>query len=300
MLALIQEFLVVAELNNFTAAANQLLITQSALSKHMAALEEDLGVLLFLRRHRGVELTAAGKMLQKRGRDLIAQYQQLREDVSSIDLSNNKTLRVIMEPLKLPFLYNGLILFQSKYPETQLILKALPGGRSDPLPIINRKANVLFTLADQEAIKKNKHLKYFFFHKETVQIIVSTANPLSQRTEVRLEEMRDYPLLLLNAPLQDLTKNTCARLCPDFLDWAKRCERTNIRDIFFKVKTSLNWSIFPSSVINELGTGCVPLKISGFDAELTFTMCWNREDTNPNIKILKEILKESYTSDEKV
>ncbi len=44
----------------FTAAADELLMTQAAVSQHVAQLEAELGVALFVRRHRGVELTTGG------------------------------------------------------------------------------------------------------------------------------------------------------------------------------------------------------------------------------------------------
>ncbi len=44
----------------FTTAADELLMTQAAVSQHVAQLEAELGVSLFVRRHRGVELTAGG------------------------------------------------------------------------------------------------------------------------------------------------------------------------------------------------------------------------------------------------
>lgn len=48
---------------SFTAAAEELGVTQAAVSKQIAALEERLGVTLFIRRHRHVELTSAGVRL---------------------------------------------------------------------------------------------------------------------------------------------------------------------------------------------------------------------------------------------
>ena len=46
---------------SFTGAAEELLVTQSAVSRHVGALEEWLGVKLFFRRQRGIELTARGE-----------------------------------------------------------------------------------------------------------------------------------------------------------------------------------------------------------------------------------------------
>lgn len=53
-------FLAVARHLNFRAAADELALTQSAVSRQIQALEEEVGVALFLRHTRAVELTSAG------------------------------------------------------------------------------------------------------------------------------------------------------------------------------------------------------------------------------------------------
>lgn len=59
----LQEYVQVANLGSFTAAAVELHLTQSTLSKHIAALEREYGVELFTRNRRGVRLTEAGRVL---------------------------------------------------------------------------------------------------------------------------------------------------------------------------------------------------------------------------------------------
>lgn len=71
-LATIFAFEAAARLGNFTAAADELGVTQAAVSKQIAALEERLGVTLFVRRHRHVELTAAGQRLSQSCHDALA------------------------------------------------------------------------------------------------------------------------------------------------------------------------------------------------------------------------------------
>lgn len=56
-------FLAVAEHRNFRAAAESLSLTQSAVSRQIQALEDDVGLALFLRHTRAVELTGAGAQL---------------------------------------------------------------------------------------------------------------------------------------------------------------------------------------------------------------------------------------------
>ncbi|WP_343590693.1 LysR substrate-binding domain-containing protein [Paracidovorax wautersii] len=58
-------FLAVARHLNFRAAAEELALTQSAVSRQIQALEDEVGVMLFLRHTRAVELTSAGAQLQR-------------------------------------------------------------------------------------------------------------------------------------------------------------------------------------------------------------------------------------------
>ncbi|QNP58762.1 LysR substrate-binding domain-containing protein [Paenacidovorax monticola] len=61
----LRAFLAVARHLNFRAAADELALTQSAVSRQIQALEDEVGVPLFLRHTRAVELTSAGAQLQR-------------------------------------------------------------------------------------------------------------------------------------------------------------------------------------------------------------------------------------------
>lgn len=62
-LSLFQTFEVVARRSSFTLAADELCLTQSAVSRQIRALEDQLGLTLFQRLHRAIELTADGRQL---------------------------------------------------------------------------------------------------------------------------------------------------------------------------------------------------------------------------------------------
>ena len=61
--AYLQEYMCIADRGSFTAAARELHLTQSTLSKHIAALEREFGADLFVRDHSGVTLTEPGRAL---------------------------------------------------------------------------------------------------------------------------------------------------------------------------------------------------------------------------------------------
>lgn len=67
-------FLTIAEEGNITAAAKKLNISQPPLSKQLKLLEEELGVTLFNRTSRNLELTDAGILLQNKSSQLLELY----------------------------------------------------------------------------------------------------------------------------------------------------------------------------------------------------------------------------------
>jgi DNA-binding transcriptional LysR family regulator len=68
---LIRSFVAVAETGSLSAAARRLSASQPTLGRHVAELEQALGVVLFRRGRRGYELTDAGRALMERGRRMV-------------------------------------------------------------------------------------------------------------------------------------------------------------------------------------------------------------------------------------
>ncbi|WP_233148327.1 LysR family transcriptional regulator [Rhodopirellula sp. MGV] len=65
-------FLKLAEMGNFTRAAEELLISQPALSRSIQKLEEELGVPLLVRKSKATDLTDAGVLMKSRAEQIMA------------------------------------------------------------------------------------------------------------------------------------------------------------------------------------------------------------------------------------
>ncbi len=78
---LLDYFLRVVELGSINRAAGDLHLSQPSLSRHIAALEHEMGTQLFIRHQGGVTLTEAGRLLADRARPLLSQFALLKEQL---------------------------------------------------------------------------------------------------------------------------------------------------------------------------------------------------------------------------
>ncbi len=77
----LEYFLAIADARSFSRAADTIRVSQSALSRQISLLEEELGTALFDRHGRGVELTEAGDLLRRKANAILAQVSDVRNDI---------------------------------------------------------------------------------------------------------------------------------------------------------------------------------------------------------------------------
>lgn len=80
-LLLLEYFLRTSELGSINRAAADLNVSQPAMSRHIAMLEQEMGGKLFTRTRNGVTLTSAGQLLADRARPLLRHYLMVKEQV---------------------------------------------------------------------------------------------------------------------------------------------------------------------------------------------------------------------------
>ncbi len=92
----VRYFLEVADRQNMTAAAEQLYLAQSTLSRQIQLLEEELGAQLFVRDKSGLTLTRAGEIFYNEAREIYAREQRLRARIESAAHGRPEMLRLSM------------------------------------------------------------------------------------------------------------------------------------------------------------------------------------------------------------
>lgn len=113
-------FFKIVETGSFSLAAEELYTTQSSVSKQVALLEKELGIKLFDRSHRTVELTAAGCAVLPQARTLMKQYQQLVDTVQR----QKQTIHLAVLPILGYYgLSRRLADFAARNPDIKLIVQ---------------------------------------------------------------------------------------------------------------------------------------------------------------------------------
>jgi LysR family transcriptional regulator, nitrogen assimilation regulatory protein len=114
-------FVQIAELGSVTAAAKRLRVAQPSLTRHLHKLEDDLGVALFVRAHRGVELTAAGRSLLERSARILGDVDRVSRELRLEGNEPSGKVVLGITPTLCPVLLPQLIArLQRDYPKIEL------------------------------------------------------------------------------------------------------------------------------------------------------------------------------------
>lgn len=113
----IDDLLAVAETKNFSRAADQRCITQSALSRRIRSLEEWAGVELVDRSTYPVQLTRAGRTFCEQGKEALALFMELRSDLRRGDRMPGRSIQVVAgHTLAMTFVPKWLVSHRQQQP----------------------------------------------------------------------------------------------------------------------------------------------------------------------------------------
>ncbi len=185
-------FLGVAERGNFTRAAEDMRISQPALSRSIQKLEEELGQPVFERKSRSVALTEAGTLLQARVQQILSLIEDTKAEIT--DDGQSGRVRIGAIPTIAPFFLPTLLReFSSDFPNatlivqentTDVLLKSCTQGEIDlailalPLPA--------------------KYLEVEELFEEELLLVLPPDHPLVDKPRIQLSDVEPFPFVLLD------------------------------------------------------------------------------------------------------
>lgn len=163
----LEAFVQVAEGGSFSKAAKELFLTQPTISAHIAALEKELNVRLFVRNTKEVSLSDDGRELYQYARQIIDLQKKIEERFEAGKDGGKHLITIAASTIPAQYLLpRVLIQFNEKYPQEQF--KILETDSSKVVTqIVDHVADVGFT----GTVLEKKHCRYIPFYKDELVII---------------------------------------------------------------------------------------------------------------------------------
>lgn len=188
------------ECGGLARAADQLNITQSALSHQIKGLEDQAGVELFIRRSKPMKLSPAGMKLLKLADRILPEIAAVQEDFSQLRSGKAGRLHIAIEcHACFEWLFPVLEGFRKNWPDIDVDIK--PGLAFDGLPALLREEVDLVVSADPEDLEGVDFTPLFDY--EPV-FVASSANPLAQKDYIEAKDLRDQTLITYPVPKERL------------------------------------------------------------------------------------------------
>ncbi|MBU2964519.1 LysR family transcriptional regulator [Amphritea sp. 2_MG-2023] len=240
----LQAFVAVAESGSFSRAAEQLFLTQSAMSKRILILEQQLNNRLFDRIGRTVSLTEAGRELLPRARRILLELEDARRSLSNLRGDVSGTLSVAASHhISLHRLPPVLRQYSSDFPEVKLDLRFDESEIAYDNVVKGNLEIALITLAPSP--DPNIHCQTIW--RDKLNYVVATDHPLASLQQVTLEQLCRYPAILSGSATftRQLAEQQFSQLAlqPDI------AMSTNYLDtIRMMVEIGLGWSLLPETM----------------------------------------------------
>ncbi len=153
----LRTFCEIAETLNFTKASEKLHLTQSAVSHQIKALEEELGVPLFIRAKRGVLLTDAGKVALEHAKRILAEANEMLEQVADREKAIAGRVRVAAATQALVYLFAPLFEeFMDQQELVELVFRTTATTEQTVDDILSGVADVQGGAAGQERLGEGR------------------------------------------------------------------------------------------------------------------------------------------------
>ncbi len=243
----LKAFLLVAESGSFSLAAERLHLTQPAVSKRVALLEEQLGTGLFDRIGRNISLTEAGRALLPHAKSV---ERELRAALQSVrDLSGEVAgqLRLATSHhIGLHRLPPVLSYFSGSYPQVQIDIDFMDSEQAYELIMQGKVELAIVTLAPTSEAS----LVTLPLWPDPLDFMVAAHHPLAGQPDLRLAALSEYPAILpgLNTYTGQIVKQLFDR---HGLGLRVSMATNYLETIRMMATVGLGWTVLPRSMADD-------------------------------------------------
>lgn len=281
---LLKEFIVLSEFGNFQAASEELHISQSALSKHIKKLEEELSVPLFDRTNYGIVLNEYGIAFQNYAIEICRLADESINTLHCLHTRNDKKFCIGFMELHSHYgLIETIALFRKLNPDIEVsMLEA--GGEQLRTMLDSHRCD--FILSADFRDDEKKYRKSFYSSDEMI-VVLPEKHPLADREVLYIEDLKNETFIVHNTVLEVRLFGEC---CADAgIDLSNCLRSTKSSTILKMIRQNLGISVISkSSVLSYNLTGLV---LVDFEPKLTFDIYMLSLRKQPLTSPMKKFIK---------
>jgi|TARA_B110000027_G_scaffold82849_1_gene88027 DNA-binding transcriptional LysR family regulator len=244
----LKAFITVANSGSFSESAEQLHLTQSAISKRIAQLEHQIGKKLFDRIARQVTLTEAGTKLLPRALRILQEYENALQAINDLSGEASGTLRLaISHHLGLHRLPPVLKQFAQQYPKVTLDIEFMDSEKAYEQVLHGQSEVAIITLA----LESHHNIHSQKIWNDPLRFICAQDHPLATLTKPELKDLAEYPIILpgLNTYTGRIIQNLFQQ---EGIPLKAPMSTNYLETISTMVEIGLGWSVLPETLVREL------------------------------------------------
>jgi len=280
-------FLAVAKELHFRKAAESLFISQPGLSRQIKQMEEVLGVKLFVRHNRKVELSTAGKYLQQ---ELINHFAHLDDILNHTKLLNDG----LDGKLKMSYVGSAmqkvipelLLKFRETNPNVLVNMKEYDNTRQIQA-LLNQDIDIGFVRMERVP----KDLEVFSALEETFSLVLPEKHNIDSSSFKGLSQFRDENFILFDSSYSESYYEKVMQIFDDS-GYTPNVSHTtvNASSIYRLVENNFGISIVPTSLQNGYNFKIKFIELTEIIQRTTLKIVWNKGNTNPVLKKFIELI----------
>ncbi len=190
----LQYFVAVAEMGNFTRAAEKCLVAQPSLSQQIIKLEKELGHPLIERLNRGIRLTDAGRIFYDKACHILDSVEEAKREITDERDEHAGRITVGAIPTIAPYLLPAVLKkFSTRFPKAEVVLRenftefTIKGCLEGDLDI-----GILALPIKQD------HLVVTPLFTEELLLAMNAKHPFAKKKRITMKDVSEEPFILLN------------------------------------------------------------------------------------------------------
>lgn len=287
-------FLSAAETLSFTASADKMSLTQSAVSHNISSLENELCVQLFKRSHNRLILTPYGQAFYKDAKKIVAAADQAVARSSAMKAGENGTLLI-------GFPYTQLVdqflpqfdAFRQAYPDVNIIYSQI-----DSITLSRQldSCDVDVAFGRRNAFPESSAIQWRHLYKDDFYAIMSKEHRLTEKEEVSMEDLEKETILTMsrqsNPGMYSLIRYMIMHngITPSINDTSNSHESTLLQAAYGDGIVILPYEYIRYGLLERL----TARRINAPNANHVIGMAWNSNNKCPALPHFLDIFFESF------